>query len=67
MGRPITINSREIDVEELSNADFYERQEDCPRSISHGSRGEMLLDFTKHSDTQIFYAIKTARQAALRE
>lgn len=67
MGRPITINLNEIDVEELCDADFYERQDDHPLSISHRSRGDMLLDFRKHSDSHVFYAVKTARQATLRE
>ncbi|EXJ91555.1 hypothetical protein A1O3_00103 [Capronia epimyces CBS 606.96] len=66
MGRPITINSRDIDVEELTEADFYERQDPSPGiSVSSGIRDDQALDLTKHSDTHVFYAIKTARQAAL--
>ncbi|OAL38362.1 hypothetical protein AYO20_02421 [Fonsecaea nubica] len=65
MGRPLTINSKEIDVEELSDADFYERREASPLGRYPGSETETLVDFTEYSGTQVFFAVKTARQAAL--
>ncbi|OQV02314.1 Fungal Zn2-Cys6 binuclear cluster domain-containing protein [Cladophialophora immunda] len=65
MGRPITINSKEIDVEELSDADFYERPDECPLGQSPDPGAQALVEFTEYSPAQIFYAIKTARQAAL--
>ncbi|KIX96494.1 uncharacterized protein Z520_07760 [Fonsecaea multimorphosa CBS 102226] len=65
MGRPLAIHSKEIDVEELSDADFYEGQDEICHDRPSASHGKGRLDFTIYSNVHVFYAVKTARQSAL--